>query len=102
LAAGRQNQPKAARHKRGHPYAKNSHQNAFQVHSAVKRNAGRSSPPRASQKRRRAWHGAHFTFLGSPPNLNLNRNLNLCRLSPKWFEIKIKIKIKIKTAQPKK
>jgi len=42
----------------------------------------------------------HFTFLGSL--LNLNRNLNLCRLCPKWSEIKIRIKIKIKKRQPKK
>jgi hypothetical protein len=43
--------------------------------------------------------GVHFTFSGSP---NLNRNLNLCRLSPKWFQIRIMIKIRIRKAQPKK
>jgi hypothetical protein len=42
----------------------------------------------------------HFALLGSP--LNLNRNLNLCRLGPKWSEIKIRIRIKIKKRQPKK
>ena len=42
--------------------------------------------------------GVHFTFLGSAPNLN--RNLNLCRLSRKWFEIMITIKIRIRKEPP--
>ena len=35
------------------------------------------------------------------PHLNFLCNLNLCRLSPKWFEIMIMIMIRIKKAQPK-
>ena len=62
---------------------------------------------RSTEAAPRQWKMAglsavHFTFLGSPPNLNRNLNLNLCLLRPKRIEIMIRIKIRIRKAQPKK